>query len=70
MSAIINALDSLLTQKKSCDAYRRKWFDAQKAQAETQKIASRMEEDMLETLRENMEAMRKSEQKIDQLTRL
>ena len=68
MSAIINALDSLSTQKKSSDAYRRKWFGAQKAQAETQKIASRMEEDMLETLRENIEAMRRSELKIDKLT--
>ena len=68
MSAIINALDSLSTQKKSCEAYRRKWFDARKAQAETQKIASRMEEDMLETLRENIEAMRRAELRIDQLT--
>ena len=68
ISAIINALDGLLSQKKSCEAYRKKWFDAQKAQAETQKIASRMEEDMLETLRENIVAMKKSEQKIDQLT--
>ena len=67
LSAIINALDSLSIQKKSSDAYRRKWLDAQKAQAETQKIASRMEEDMIDTLRENIGAMRKSESRIDQL---
>ena len=67
LSAIINALDSLSIQKKSSDAYRRKWLDAQKAQAETQKIASKMEEDMIDTLRENIGAMRKSESRIDQL---
>ena len=37
-------------------------------QAETQKIAPRMEEDMLETLRANIEAMKNSELEIDKLS--
>ena len=49
-------------------SYRRKWISAQRAQAETQKMASRMEQDMLETLRANIEAMKNSELEIDKLS--
>ena len=68
ISALMNALTSLSSEKKAREQYRNKWINAQRLQAETQKLASNMEHDMLETLRANVEAMRVTEMENDKLS--
>ena len=68
LSALMNALTNLSSEKRSKEQYRNKWMQAQRIQAETQKMASRMEQDMLETLRANVEAMRITELENDKLS--
>ena len=68
LSALMNALSNLSSEKRSKEQYRNKWINAQRIQAETQKMASNMETDMLETLRANIEAMRITEMENDKLS--
>ena len=68
LTALMNALTNLSSEKRSRELYRNKWINAQRTQAETQKMASRMEQDMLETLRANIKAMRITEMENDMLS--